>query len=108
MMSYGMYYKKNGLHERVLNVLKSVYSQLESFICTDEGLSENFRCMVGTRQGCMLSPFLFVMFLNAYMQLLTANNCQGIYVTEIVNILSQFCNNYRMKFITLGFRLSNV
>jgi len=62
----------------VPNVFKSIYSQLESCVRTDERLSENFRCMVGTRQGCMLSPFLFVMFLNAYIQLLTANNCQGM------------------------------
>ena len=33
---------KNGLHGRVLNVLKSMYSQLESCVRTDECLSQNF------------------------------------------------------------------
>ena len=34
------------------------------------GLSEEFACSIGTRQGCMISPFLFIIYLKELMHLM--------------------------------------
>ena len=53
-----------GIHGNALKVLRSMYSQSKSCIRCKEGLTEYFNCDIGTRQGCMLSPFLFSLFIN--------------------------------------------
>lgn len=114
---------KNGIHGKIFNVLKSMYSNLQSCVNTPEGLTELFECIIGTRQGCMLSPFFFVLFLNEFIRLLYSSGCQGIYVSEEmpntlillyaddmsncsdtvgglqhqINVLSSFCQKYGMK-----------
>ena len=73
---------KRNLHGRVVNVLRNMYSKLKSCILNDGELSENFVCNIGTRQGCMLSPFLFIFYINELVQHVGENNCQGIYLNE--------------------------
>ena len=56
---------------------------------SSDELNEYFRCEVGTQQGCMLLPSLFIQFLNEYVNLLDRECCQGIYVSEdIPNLLA--------------------
>ena len=31
---------------------------------TDEGLTDSFECKLSVRQGCMISPRLFIIFIN--------------------------------------------
>ena len=79
-----LWYKmiKSDVHGKVLNVLYSMYEQLKSCVRTPEGLSEYFDCEVGTRQGCMLSPFLFAFYIGELVDQMKAEGCQGIYVNE--------------------------
>ena len=53
-----------GIHGRLLNVLRSMYAKLRSCVLTQQGLTDFFQCFVGTRQGCMVSPLLFILYLN--------------------------------------------
>ena len=47
---------KNGLHGRVIRVLRDMYCKLQSSVQDNIGrISEAFTCSKGTRQGCMLS-----------------------------------------------------
>jgi hypothetical protein len=73
---------KNGASSKVVKLIVSMYSQLKSCINVKDGLSEYFACNVGTRQGCMLSPFLFVVFLNELLEMMKANECKGVFVNE--------------------------
>ena len=41
-----------------------------------------FKCNVGTRQGCILSPFLFSMYMNEFISMPHKNSCSGIYINE--------------------------
>ncbi len=67
-------------HGRVVNILKNMYDKLRSCVEFDGFLSEDFMCSVGTRQGCTLSPFLFILYLNELINLTEENNSEGIFV----------------------------
>ena len=59
-----------------------MYEKLKSCIFTKEGLSDFFECTFGTRQGCMLNPFLFIFYLHEFVEYCINENCQGIYIDE--------------------------
>ena len=114
---------KGGLHGKVFRVIRNMYSKLTSCIQYGEGkLSESFSCNIGTRQGCMLSPFMFIFYLNEIITMSTSENCRGIYidaehsvnmllyaddivfvgdsigsVQKLLNVLSEFCNKWGLK-----------
>ena len=53
--------KKQGVKGKVL---LTMYSPLKSCVYTNDVLTDFFNCKVGTRQCCMISPMLFVFFIN--------------------------------------------
>ena len=71
-----------GMHGRVLQVLKSMYAQLESCVRTPGGITEFFKCTIGTRQGCMLSPCLFSLYVGELITMLDESRCRGTYVND--------------------------
>ena len=74
---------QEGLHGKLICVLREMYSKLSSCIQSSDGnISELFTCVTGTRQGCMLSPFLFIFYLNELIKQAEVNECKGIYVNE--------------------------
>ena len=74
---------RSGLHGRVITVLRNMYSKLKSCVqVNNETLSDLFQCDIGTRQGCMLSPFMFIFYLNELTSITDANNCRGIFVNN--------------------------
>ena len=76
-----------GVHGKVLNVLRSMYSSLQSCVPTPGGLTDtdSFNCNRGTRQGCMLSPFLFSIYVSELITMLDEADCRGTFVSEDVN-----------------------
>lgn len=115
---------KRGMHGQIIKVIRSMYSQLKSCIRLDNNcLTEYFDCSVGTRQGCMLSPFLFTFYLNELIESINSGEGNGIYVDEVwsdvklllyaddivlcadtvgnlqkqINILKVFCEKWGMK-----------
>ena len=79
-----LWYKilKYGLSGNILTVLRNMYTQFKSCVGTPVGLTDYFSCGVGTRQGCVLSPFLFVLYINELMENMKNIGCQGIYIDE--------------------------
>ena len=53
-----------GVRGKMLNVIKSIYSNLKSRVMFDNRVSSDFTCCLGVRQGECLSPILFSMYLN--------------------------------------------
>ena len=62
----GLWYKllQSGIRGKMWRILKNIYNQVESSVLLGQGLSDFFTIEVGLRQGCLLSPILFDLFLN--------------------------------------------
>ena len=116
-----------GIHGNILKVLQNMYSKLRACVQSGNSLTVLFHCLVGTRQGCMLSPFLFIFYLNELIKMSNANECEGIYINEyhrnitmllyaddliilgdqvgrvqkLLNVLSNFCSLWGLQ-VNLG------
>lgn len=53
-----------GMSTKVLNFIESVYQNTTSSVWTGAELSETFETKSGVKQGCLLSPLLFALYLN--------------------------------------------
>jgi len=73
---------QSGIHGNVLQVIRDLYEKLESCVKTQDGTTQYFECKVGTRQGCILSPTLFSIFINELVNMMKEYDCQGVYVDE--------------------------
>jgi hypothetical protein len=81
-----MFYQliSKGVHGKVLKVLRSMYGSLKSCVRTKHGLTDFFNCSKGTRQGCMLSPFLFSLYVGELVTMFEEAGCQGTFIDETV------------------------
>ena len=62
----GMFYKlaKCGINKSILKVLMNLYTDMESCVRTQSHISHWFPVLQGTRQGGVISPFLFLITTN--------------------------------------------
>jgi hypothetical protein len=112
-----------GIHGRILKIFRSMYSKLKSCVKTPGGLTMLFSCLKGTRQGCMISPLLFILYINILAAMCSQSGNHGIYMNETypsvhllmyaddlamindtvgrlqaeLNTLSTFCRNYGLR-----------
>ena len=77
---------KSGMHGKSVKVMQSMYENLRSCVRAQGGLTHYFDCSVGTRQGCMLSPFLFALYIRELVYML--KNSYGIFITEELSHLN--------------------
>lgn len=61
-----LFYKisKMGITSKYLNLLNSIYSDVQYSVKLSTGITESFASNVGVKQGCILSPLLFNLFMN--------------------------------------------
>ena len=61
-----LWYKleKLGLHGSILNALKSLYHNVKCSVRTLNGLTSVFKVSRGLKQGCVISPMLFNLYIN--------------------------------------------
>ena len=57
-----------GIEEGLVQIMKSLYSSASSAVLLNNNVSNYFRTTVGVRQGCLLSPILFNMYLENIMR----------------------------------------
>jgi len=51
-----------GVHGRILDIIKSLYAHDGAAVWSSQGISAIFRCLMGVKQGCPLSPTLFGLY----------------------------------------------
>jgi len=62
----GLWYKlwKAGIRGKIWRVLRNMYRKVESSVLLGDTRTDFFEIDVGLRQGCILSPLLFIIFIN--------------------------------------------
>ena len=110
-----------GVRGKMLNVIKSIYSNLKSRVKFDNRVSSDFTCCLGVRQGECLSPILFSMYLNDIEREYILKGAEGVdigmlklflllYADDIIlfandeenlqlslNILENYCKRWKLK-----------
>ena len=66
MWRKGLLYKlvQYGISSEMKSMLSSIYANVRSYVKVNNKLSDSFDCDLGLRQGCVLSPMLFSLFIN--------------------------------------------
>ena len=78
-----------GVSGKFIDVIKSMYGNLSACVRTTKGLSKCFTCNIGTRQGCVLSPQMFIIFINKLCTLMEREGGRGVTVSsDIYNLCS--------------------
>ena len=57
-----------GIEEKLVQIMKSLHSSASSAVLLNNNASNYFRTTVGVRQGCLLSPILFNLYLENIMR----------------------------------------
>ncbi|XP_043943589.1 uncharacterized protein LOC122815288, partial [Protopterus annectens] len=70
--------KHYGIPTKIVNLIKNSYNGLSCRVIHGGQLSESFQVKTGVRQGCLLSPFLFLLVIDWIMKKSTAGQKNGI------------------------------
>merc|ERR1711867_419658 len=56
--------ERNGISGNSLDCIKNIYTSVNACIRNNGEFSEYFECPIGLKQGCLLSPRLFLIFIS--------------------------------------------
>ena len=70
--------KHYGVPDKIIAIIKSSYRNTTCRVANAGSLSENFEVKTGVRQGCLLSPLLFLLVIDWILKTTTANKNNGI------------------------------
>ena len=81
----GLYLKllKNRVSAKFINLIKDMYSKLQASINISNGLSVPFKSLVGLKQGCNLSPTMFNIFINDFVDMLNRDNYEAPFLQNM-------------------------
>ena len=77
--------KRIGIQEKMYKIIENMYSEVYSSVKVGSYLTKMFECPTGVRQGCMLSPLLFILFLNELVGKLEQSDPRGIQLSPSIN-----------------------
>ena len=67
-----------GVHEKIISLIRCAFQDMSCTIAHTGQLSESFKVKTGVRQGCLLSPFLFILVIDWIMKTTTTGRNNGI------------------------------
>ena len=80
---WNSFYRKGFSSEgKCMKIFRSMYQQLKSYVKGNEGLTEFFNCIIGTRQGCISSPTIFSLFINDLVSYLRSECENGVFISN--------------------------
>ena len=72
-----------GIPSKIISLVKDTYEGTSCRILHEGGLAESFSIKLGVRQGCLLSPFLFLLAVDWIMKETTTGSRNGIQWTLV-------------------------
>ena len=69
--------EKNGINGSILECIKSIYEEVFACIKNYDEFSEFFECPIGLKQGCILSPRLFTIFISEVSRVINSKCSSG-------------------------------
>ena len=54
---------QNRLHGKLPKITRSIYERVEAAMRINQSIADFFLCKLGVRQGCLISPRLFIIFI---------------------------------------------
>ena len=76
--SLWMILRHHGIPQKLVNVIKMLYHDFSSQVICNTELTDAFKISTGVKQGCILSPFLFVLGIDWIMKETISNEKRGI------------------------------
>ena len=70
--------RHSGITDKFISIIKNTYTRMQSKIIHEGKLTEPFEITTGVRQGCLLSPLLFLLAVDWIMRQATSNRRNGI------------------------------
>ena len=77
----------NGINGKFLDAIKSIYQTVSASVTVDGKHSNTFYSSTGLKQGCLLSPNLFSLFMTEISKALNADGVKGISFQENLNVI---------------------
>ena len=77
----------NGINGKFLDAIKSIYQTVSASVSVDGLHSNTFYSSTGLKQGCLLSPNLFSLFMTEVSKALNADGVNGISFQENLNVI---------------------
>ncbi len=79
--------KQSGVSQKFLQAIQSLYKDVKFSVKINGHYSEWFNVSVGLKQGCLISPMLFNLYIDEFISEIKDLNC-GLYTEdEIISIL---------------------
>ena len=69
-----------GIKGKLFNLIKNMYNQVQTCVKNNMEFSDYFESHIGLRQGCMLSPLSFSLFINELAEQITSNCANGVHL----------------------------
>ena len=57
-----------GIHQKLINIIRNSYYNMQCRVIHEGKLTESFDVKTGVKQGCLLSPFLFLLAIDYIMR----------------------------------------
>ena len=84
---------KTGIRGKILQIVKDMYENVKSCVKSCSSYSDYFRYSVGLRQGEVMSPLLFSLFVEDLEMFLQHNIESGLTIDDILLILLLFADD---------------
>ena len=75
------------MHGKMLKLVREIYLKVKATVQTKDGLTKLFDCILGVRQGCMLSLKLFIIFINELELMLQQLEFRGISMRNAIEMI---------------------
>ena len=89
----GLWFKLHKINAKMLRIIKDMYNKVKSCVRGCNSYSDFFGCGVGLKQGRVMSPLLFSLFIEDLELFLQDDQCCGLSIDDITFILMLFADD---------------